>query len=601
MSKFFVLLKHLISQKQVATLLKMRLSQRQFLAFAAIVVGFSVGVLAFFLKTLVHFLQSGLDTDRMFSPEKSPFMLILPTVGILLTVFFIQKVLKGDLGRGVSDILFEIAKKNAFVKRHKIFSHIITAAITVGLGGSAGLEAPIVITGSAVGSNLARTWRLMYRERVLLLGCGAAAGIGAVFNAPIAGVMFAMEVILAEVALSSLVPLVIAAACGALFSKIIFKESILFSFEKQQDFDYHNLPFYLLLAFLSGLVSLWYVRVAHSTTHFFKQMSLNVYLKALLGGVLLAFLMAMLPTLFSEGYPTIRLLADVRPDTLLKNSFFSDLATNNWAIVAFLTATLLIKPIATAITLGAGGNGGNFAPSLFVGANLGFAFARAANILGFRIPESNFAIVGMAGVLAGVMYAPLTAIFLIAEVTGGYDLFIPLMLVATLSHLVVRSVEPTSLETKAMQTRGEVFSQDKDRNILMLMRTSSLIETDFGTVQVCAHLGDLVTTIKKSHRNLFAVLNTEGGLEGIITLDDVREIMFDVNIYDKVLVKQIMKLPPEILTINESMDSVMMKFDNTQAWNLPVLENGKYIGFISKSTVFSKYRTQLMSISGEQS
>lgn len=581
--------------------LKEKLSPKQFIVLAAIVVGIAAGAMAAILKTLVHIIHTIAHTEGVFSPEKSLSKVFLPILGILLTVLFVDKVLKGDLGKGVSNILYEIAQKSAFVKRHKLISHVITSSLTVGFGGSAGLEAPIVITGSAVGSNIASAWTLPYRERVLLLGCGAAAGIAAVFNSPIAGVMFAMEVLLADVTLASFIPLIISAAVGALFSKIVFNENTLFQFRLQEAFNYKNVPFYVLLAIVCAFVSLYYVRISHFIAQIFKKWTINVYLKALIGGLILAGLIYVFPALFGEGYSSIRLLADGQTDILLKNSIFSEHRFEDLWVIGFIIAIVFVKAVATSITLSSGGNGGNFAPSLFVGTFLGFGFALFFNkIFETTLPLGNFSMVGMAGVLSGVMYAPLTGIFLIAEVTGGYELIIPLMIVSTLSNFLVRQFEPISPEVKNMIEKGEIFSHDKDRNILLLLKTSSLIETDFKTISVNAHLKDLVELIKDSKRNLFAVIDDEGKLEGILTLDDVRNIMFETDMYHKVRVKKLMMPPPSVLSVHESMSDIMKKFDETNAWNLPVIdENGQFLGFISKSNIFSKYRTELISMSGE--
>jgi chloride channel protein, CIC family len=586
--------------------LKTRLSAQQYLVFSATIVGISAGVLAVCLKLIVHLIQRLFNTTQLFSPLKEPYYLVLPTIGILICVLFVNKILMGDLGRGVANILFEIARKSAHVKRHKIYSHIVTSALTAGFGGSAGLEAPIVVTGSAVGSNLATALGHSYRERTLLLGCGAAAGIAAVFNAPIAGVMFAMEVLLADVTISAFIPLIISAACGALFSRAVLNETSLFSFKLQQPFNWINTPFYVLLGILSAFISLYYVRTAHSVSNFFKHSGLNSYQKALLGGVVLAILIALVPSLFGEGYSSIRLLADGKADVLLEKSAIFDFIKQNYPkkafytegslLLMFLGATIFIKAIATSVTLGAGGNGGNFAPSLFVGSYVGFVFSRLLNIVfDLKLTESNFTIVGMAGILSGVMYAPLTAIFLIAEVAGGYDLIIPLMIVSTISSVFTRHFEPISIETKGMIERGEVFSQDKDRNILLLLKANRLIETDFKTIKTTDSLGELIETIKVSQRNLFAVIGENRKFEGILTLDDVRSVMFDVDLYDKIKVEDIMKMPPAVLRLNEDMGAVMKKFDDTNAWNLPVVDaSGVYIGFISKSAIFSNYRQQLI-------
>jgi chloride channel protein, CIC family len=587
-------IKHLIFR------LKETLSARQFLVFAAVIVGIAAGILAVMLKLMVGGLHHLFNTDNLFSPEKQPFMVVFPLVGIVLSVLITQKLLRGRLERGVSHVLYEIAKKSAFVRRHKMYSQALTSAITVGLGGSAGLEAPIVVTGSAVGSNLATLFGQGYRERTLLLGCGAAAGIAAVFNAPIAGVMFALEVLLADVTVSAFVPLVISAACGALLSRAVLDENTLFYFKLLQEFNWLNTPFYLILAIITATVSLYYVRMAHWISTFFKKLNFTPYSKALFGGLILAVLVYLFPALFGEGYSSIKQLAAGKPEVLLQKSIFSSLATEGGALLIFLGLTLFLKVVATTVTLGSGGNGGNFAPSLFVGSFTGFTFARLMNTgFGLQLPEGNFTIVGMAGVLSGVMYAPLTAIFLIAEVAGGYDLMIPLMIVSTFSTFFVRQFEPIAPEVRDMVERGEVFSEDKDQNILMMLRITDLIETDFKTVPAISSLGQLVNILKISKRNLFAVINTEGVLEGILTLDDVRSVMFDVKLYDKLFVEDLMKQPPAILTNTDTMQEAMQKFDDTQAWNLPVVDAaGRYVGFVSKSAIFSNYRTQLKGVEG---
>ena len=586
---------------KIIPFLKEKLTERQFQVFAAVIVGLAAGVMAFILKTLVHYIERFFQTDKFFSPIKSPYMIVFPLLGILLTVLFVEKILRGQLGKGISDILYEIAKKSAFVQRHKLYSHIITSSLTVGLGGSAGLEAPIVITGSAVGSNIARAWNLSYKDRTLLLGCGAAAGIAAVFNSPIAGVMFAMEVLLTDVALSAFIPLIIAAAVGALFSKIVSPEETLFFFRLTDSFNYLNIPYYIALAFVCGLISLYYIRIAHGVNKFFKTLAVSPFIKAIIGGIFLAGMVYLLPSLFGEGYASTKIIADGQSEFLLKNSLFGAYRFDKWAIVLFVVAIVIIKPIATTITLASGGNGGNFAPSLFVGAHLGFVFSRIINNLGItHLPEGNFSIVAMGGILSGVMYAPLTGIFLIAEVTGGYELIIPLMIVSTLSSAMVRHFEPVSLETKNMIERGDVFSRDKDRNILLLLRTSNVIETDFKTIPITASLGDIVNVIKTSKRNLFAVVDKDGKLEGILTLDDIREVMFDVKLYNKIHAEDLLKIPPSVIYLNEDMSDVMKKFDRTNAWNLPVVDVGNiYLGFISKSNIFSNYREQLKMMSEE--
>lgn len=569
-----------------------KLTPRQFLIFSSILVGISAGLVAVVLKTIVHYIYMAVTRDYHI-PYQYVFYLIFPTIGILLTVFFVQKHLNGKLGRGTANILRAIAKKSSFLPKDQMYSHAITSALTVGFGGSAGLESPIVITGSAIGSNYAKTYHINYKDRTLLLACGAAAGIGAAFNAPIAGVLFALEVLLFDVTISAFIPLIIAAATGGLLSKIILNEDILLSFHLQQPFDYYNVPFYIILGLLAGLMSLYYARTYLKIESFLKPLK-NTYTKALIGGLALAILILFFPSLFGEGYDSIKILAELNPEKLFEHSIISNLISNKWILFILLLLVMFLKIIAAAITVGSGGNGGNFAPSLFVGAYLGFVFAAVINILGISdIPISNFTIVAMAGILSGVFHAPLTAIFLIAEITGGYELMIPLMIVSATSYMIVKYFEPYSMDTKTLAKKGQIFTSDRDKNILSSLKTIKVIENDFQSVAPAATLGELVEVVANSKRNIFPVLENEQ-LLGIILLDNIREIMFKHEMYSTVLVKQLMRKPAAIIAPDESMQAVMKKFDETGAWNLPVIDDGKYIGFVSKSSIFNKYRTQLI-------
>lgn len=583
------LLKRLLLQS------KQFLSPRQFLIFSAVIIGLSSGFLAVILKTLVSIVH------HLFMPDKPTnvgiAIYILPFFGILFTVLFTKWLLKGNLGRGVSGILYEISKKGSVVQKHKVFSQIITSAVTVGLGGSSGLEAPIAVTGAAVGSNISLGLHFGYKERTLLLGCGAAAGIAAVFNSPIAGVMFAIEILLTDVTTFMLVPLVIAAACGALSSKVMLNEDALFFFKHLQPFDYKNIPFYLVLAFVCGGVSLYYAKMTHFIENRFATIQNKVFFRAILGGLLLAILYYFFPSLFGEGYQSIKYLAANQPNLILQNSFFIDYLSPKVAILVLVGILVFIKVVATCITLASGGNGGNFAPSLFTGAHVGFFFARFVNFLApATLPESNFTLVAMAGILSGVMYAPLTGIFLIAEITGGYDLIIPLMIVSTLSFAMVKHFEPFSMETKKMANSGQIFTHDKDKNVLILLHTADLIETDIFRLYPEENLGSLVKVIAKSKRNIFVVTDKENEFLGIITLDDVREMMFRQDLYAEIFVKNLMKPAPAIVNISDDMTTIMQQFDTSGAWNLPVLDNKKYVGFISKASIFSKYRNQLKNV-----
>lgn len=567
-----------------------KLSPREFIVFSSVLVGLSASFTAVLLKTIVHYIHDFLQKSFL---GQNYFYLAFPAIGILLTIYFVRRFLHNRLGGGTANICYAIIKKAAYLPKHLMFSHAITSALTVGFGGSAGLEAPIVTTGSALGSNYAKRYHLTYKDRVLLLACGAAAGIGAAFNAPVAGVLFALEVLMVDLTISAFIPLILAAAVGALASKIILQEGILLSFSQLKPFDYHNVPYYIMIGILSGFVSVYYSR-AFLRTESFLHSTERTYKKGLWGGILLAVLILMFPPLFGEGYETIKNLSELHPEKLLDLSIFSGLAGNQWFVLLFVALVMFFKVIAASITINCGGNGGNFAPSLFVGAYLGFFFSRLVNLLGWhQLPENNMTVVAMSGILTGIYHAPLTATFLIAEITGGYDLMIPLMIVAALSYTVVKYFESHPMDMKKLVQQGFVISHDKDEAVLSSVNTLGMVEMDFLTVKSTANLGELVQVISKSRRNIFPVTDENENLKGIIQLDNIREIIFRTELYDKIHVNDLMQEPPAIIEVKESMQEVMKKFDSTQAWNLPVVNQGQYMGFISKSSIFTTYRTVL--------
>ncbi len=572
-----------------------RASRKQFMLFSSILVGFSAGLAAIILKTFVHYIFIVATSTPAASINYS--YIFLPIIGIFLTVLIIKIVLKGSLDRGLSPILYAIAKKSSNLPQKQMYAQILTSSLTVGFGGSAGLEAPIVITGAAFGSNYGQTYKLTYQDRTLLLACGVSAGIAAAFNSPIAGVLFALEVLLLDVSITAFTPLIIAAATGALLSKIILKDDILLSFHLQQPFDYYNVPYYILLGLAAGLVSVYHSRVFVRVEKFFGKSKENVYKNVLIGGIALAILIFFFPSLFGEGYASIRVLSLQHPESLLENSFLNTYKDNEWLVLGFVGVLVFMKAIAAGLTVGSGGNGGNFAPSLFVGAYLGFFLSRFVNLLNFtKLPESNFTIVGMAGILSGLYQAPLTAIFLIAEITGGYNLMIPLMLVSSISYIVSKYFEPYSMDSRQLANSGQIFPNNKDKNILNTILASKLVESDFQTVPVKGSLRQLVNAISMSKRNIFPVIDEEGKLLGIILLDSVRDIIFKTDLYDTISIETLMVNPPDTIFYQETMETVMRKFDETKAWNLPVVNDElQYIGFISKSNIFTSYRKKLIS------
>ena len=565
----------------------------QFLMLIATLTGFVSGMVAVLLKTVVHYIQRWIEHI----PVTRFAYLLFPAIGLLVTVFIVQRFFGGHIEKGIAIVLKSIARKSSFIPLNNTYLHIITSSVTVGLGGSVGLEAPIVATGSAVGSNIARITDFNYQERTLLIACGAAAGISAVFNAPIAGVIFAIEVLLTETVVSYFIPLIISSVMGALCSKIILQEASLFNFVLKQTFNYANVPFYILLGLLAGFVSLYYARTFKNTEKKLHRATMNPYTKAIVSGVLLMLIYFAFPPLFGEGYKSVKLVANGNFSSFPDNTNFFSLLSQNWALIAFTAFIVLLKPIAAAITIGGGGNGGNFAPSLFTGAYLGFFFSKLINNIPLiKIPEGNFSLVGMAGVLSGVMYCPLTAIFLIAEITNGYELFIPLMIVSSISFFIVKSYEPYSMETKKLALEGQIFTHKKERNILTSIALEDMVQENYETIGPDKKLKDLIELIKRSEKNIFAVIDNKEKFVGIVELNDIKQKLFQPECYNAVSIKSMMKQPPAVLFSDQDMYSVMEKFDITQSWYLPILDkNKKFAGFISKTKLFNKYREILAS------
>jgi chloride channel protein, CIC family len=576
----------------ISNYLTTRLNRVQYIMFVATIVGLVSGLAAVLMKTLVHHLQKSIEDI----PVSRFSYLLFPTIGLLATVLIIRFMFRGRIDKGIAMVLKSIARNSSFIPLKHTYQHIITSSATVGLGGSVGLEAPIVATGSAVGSNLARIHDLNYRERTLMIGCGAASGIAAVFNAPIAGVIFAIEVLMVESVVSYFIPLIISAVIGALCSKIILQESLLFNFKLKQTFDTNNVPFYILLGVIAGFGSLYYARTFKSVEHRLDRWKMNVYARAIFAGLVLMLLYFLFPPLFGEGYDSVKELANSSPQ-IPDNSRLLSYLSYDWQVILFTGVIVLLKPVAAGITIGGGGNGGNFAPSLFAGSYLGFFFSKLLTATGWlRLPEGNFALVGMAGVLSGVMYCPLTAIFLIAEITNGYELFIPLMIVSSISFFIVKHYEPYSMETKKLALAKEIFTQQKEKNILTSISFTEMLQDTYATVNIDKKLGDLVEIIKLSNKNIFAVSDHKGRFAGIIELHDIKQQLFDAINFDRVEVRSIMKKPAAILQEDQDMHAAMEKFDMTHSWYLPVLDKEKrFVGFISQSRVFNKYREILAS------
>ncbi len=573
--------------------LKSILTPRQFIYFSCVLVGISAGLAVIILKSFAHWVyQFSQYLDGILHLPYSNST--LPIIGILLTVFVVHKFLEGTIQKGTAQIMNAVAKKGGRLPRKQMYSQILTSSLTVGLGGSAGLESPITITGAAFGSNYAINYHLSHKDRRLLLACGVAAGIAAAFNAPIAGVLFAIEVVLAEISITAFIPIMISAATGALVSTVVLKEDILFSFKKVQTFDYHNIHFYVLLGILAGFLSVFYARKFRNIEHFFSRIRFGIYKKALLGASILGVLIFLFPTLFGEGYSSIKTIADNQPETILNNTLLADFKDNKWILLAFITLTMMVKVFATGITLGSGGNGGNFAPSLFVGSYLGFVVSSFVNHIGLaKLPVTNFTLVGMAGILSGLFHAPLTAIFLIAEITSGYELMVPLMIVSSVSFAISKRFEPHSFDIKNLADKGEVFTDNKDKNILNSLELSKLIQTDYTAIEQSKTLETLVEKIQNSEESVFPILNDKQKLEGLIYFDDIRKYIFSSYKIKYTSTDEVMKQPVEIVFYDETIENVMEKFDAINITILPVLNEGKFIGFISKHHILVKYREKL--------
>ena len=567
---------------------------RNFVLLLSGVVGALAGLAAVLLKEVVHYIQH--EVQVLTEGDWGNYLLLAsPAFGILLTAMVARYIFKERLGHGITDILYNISRRSSRIPRNRMYSRMFTSAVTVGLGGSVGLESPIVVTGSAIGSNIGQLVHLDARKRSLLIGCGTAGAIAGIFNSPVAGVIFAIEVILTDVTLMAFIPLLISAVSGALISLSLLGDDVLFSFRDTDNYAGADIPFYLILGIFAGFVSLYFTRAMYKIEGNLERIQSNAQ-RIALGALGLALIIFIFPPIYGEGYAFIKTLLSGKAALVAPEGFFIE----GWLptpplLILFLIGVLLIKPVATALTLGAGGSGGIFAPSLFLGGTIGFLTAYLINTTGLAtVSIANFTLVGMCGVMAGVLHAPLTAIFLIAEITSGYTLFVPLMLVSAISYNTVSYFERGSLYTKRLLERGDLFRDDKDRQVLSLIQLGKIVEKDLLTIPPDATLGDLVKLVRQSNRNIFPVVNEHQELLGIITLDDIRDMMFDPVQQESVVVRTIMNTPPASVTSRENMQSVMDKFEKTGAWNLPVIDQGQYVGFVSKSRIFNAYRNKLV-------
>jgi len=573
------------------------LSNQQFIFILSILVGLATGFSAVIIKNSVHFIQQFLAHG--FAQDYYYYLyFIYPTIGIFLTVLFIKYFLKRPVGHGIPSTLYAISKRNGIIRRHNMFSSIIPSALTVGFGGSAGLEGPTVATGAAIGSNLGQLLHLNHKQIILLLGCACAGALSAIFKAPIAAIVFALEVIMLDLTMAALVPLLMASLSAALTSYFFLGQDVLYPVALADDFVWFDFPVYILLGITTGLVSLYFIKVYIFITEAFEKIK-SKSVRLLGGGLALGVLIFFLPSLYGEGYEEINQSLQGDLGYLFKNTLFT-IQENAFVIMGLLLAVIIFKVIATSLTFGIGGIGGVFAPSLFIGANTGLLFGKILNYFDFKVySESSFALVGMAGLIAAVLHAPLTAIFLIAEITGGYNLILPLMITATISYTTIKYFEKNSIYTFQLAKRKELITHHKDKAVLSRMKVEKLIENNFTTVNEEANLGELIKIVAKSHRNIFPVIDNENMLYGFITLDNIRDIMFRPELYETVLVRSLMTVPQTVVHPDDSVEAVAEKFHASGKYNIPVLKDGKYLGFISKANLFSAYRKLLKRFSEE--
>ncbi len=572
------------------------MKHRQLLLVLSFIIGLVSGIAATILKNTVYYTNE-LLTGRLALEMGNIVYFAFPAVGIFMTVMFTRYLIKENISHGVTKVLYAISRKNSVLDPHNSYSSMIGSTLTVGFGGSVGLEAPIVLTGSSIGSNLGRLLKLNYKTVTLLIACGATGAISGIFKSPIAGMIFSLEVLMLDLTMWSIIPLLISAVTGAIIATLFMGEGVVFYFSIPEPFMINDIHWYIVLGIFTGLVSLYFTWTTLKVEGRFQKIN-SPYHRLFYGGLTLGLLIFLFPPLYGEGYDTLRALLGGVATEIASGSLIDTFRENYWIFTTFLILILVFKVIAMAVTTGSGGVGGIFAPSLYMGGVTGFLTASLMNNFPLiNVSERNFALVGMAGVMAGVMHAPLTAIFLIAEITGGYELFIPLIVTSTISYLTIMYFEPHSIYTKRLAARGELITHDKDKAVLTLFKMGPVIETDLKTVPPDANLGDLVKVVSESRRNIFPVVDEKGNLQGIVLLDNIREIIFKPAEYHTIKVRDLMDIPPATVSPNESMESVMKKFEESGAWNLPVLDEKKYVGFISKSKIFSEYRKILLQFS----
>ncbi len=573
------------------------LSGHRLLYLLAAIIGLGSGLAAVIIKNLVHFIRVALENGFQ-GVSIRYYLFILPVIGIALVVVYIKYLNKRPVGHGIPSVLFSISKNNGIIRSHNLFSSIITSALTVGFGGSVGLEGPTVATGGAIGSQIGKAFKLNYKEVTLLISCACAGAMSAIFKAPIAGIVFALEVIMLDMTMWAVIPLLIASAVGAMTSYLLLGQNVLYSFQLMEPFEMGQIHYYLLLGIVVGLLSVYFTKSYIRITAIFEKFE-SPWKRLLLAGGLLGVIIFFFPALYGEGYEVVNQGLRSEYIHLFEDTFFEGWHSTFALVVIYMLLLIGFKVIATTLTFAAGGIGGVFAPSLFMGANMGLLFGLVLNQMGIEVSVSNMALVGMGSMIAGVIHAPLTAIFLIAEITGGYELFFPLMLASTISYGTAKYFVKNSVYTVQLAKRGELMTHHKDRNILLMMKVTDLIETNFKTVRAENTLRDLVKIITTSSRNIFPVVDEQHNLKGIVKLDDIRHIMFNPEMYDITKISDLMTIPKWTIESTEQMEEVARKFSESGRYNFPVLQNGKYLGFVSRARVFSSYREMLKHFSDD--
>ena len=572
------------------------IKEKHFVLIVSFLVGICTAASAIILKNLIHFIQHVLSVN--FAADQVNYLYLLyPVLGILLAGLFVKYIVRDDISHGVTKILYAISQRKSRIKPHNMWTSIVASSVTIGFGGSVGAEAPIVLTGAAIGSNLGRLFKMEQKTLMLLVGCGAAGAIAGIFKAPIAGLVFVIEVLMLDLTMTSVLPLLITSVTAATVSYIFTGTEAMFKFSQTEAFVIERIPYVILLGIFCGLISLYFTRVMNWIEGEYRRYGTTYWRKFMMGGIMLSLLIFIFPPLYGEGYDTIGLLLNGQFAGLMDNSMFYPLNDSYFGIVIFLGLILLTKVFASSATNGGGGCGGIFAPSLYLGCIAGFIFAHICNYFPFTmyLSEKNFALLGMAGIMSGVMHAPLTGVFLIAELTGGYDLFLPLMIVSIGSYITILMFEPHSIYSMRLAQKGELLTHHKDKAVLTLLSADNVIERDFQVVSPEMTLGDMVKLIARSSRNTFPVVDDRGILLGIVLLDNIRNIMFRPELYNRFHVSKFMVSAPAKIVVNTPMDQIMQIFDDTKAWNLPVVdETGRYMGFMSKSKIFNSYREVLV-------